>query len=88
MSAGLGIMALMFDGLFEVDWASMSHAYGSAQEVPGLLLALRSADEAEREKALSQFYGTVPASRTTRSCSAAAAPSSPASADPRAVVTR
>ena len=43
----------MFSGLYDVDWSSMQHAYGSAEEVPALLLALCSTDAEERSKALS-----------------------------------
>lgn len=49
----------MFDGLDDIDWALMEHAYGSAEEVPMLLRALRSADAGERGKALDRFYGAV-----------------------------
>ncbi|MFL9659575.1 HEAT repeat domain-containing protein [Streptomyces sp. PB17] len=49
----------MFDGLHDIDWASMEHAYGSAEEVPALLWALRSPDPEERRKALDRFYGAV-----------------------------
>ncbi|MFF2515944.1 HEAT repeat domain-containing protein [Streptomyces sp. NPDC058086] len=49
----------MFDGLHDIDWASMEHAYGSAEEVPALLTALRSPDAGERHKALDRFYGAV-----------------------------
>ncbi|MET8637348.1 HEAT repeat domain-containing protein [Streptomyces sp. NPDC004680] len=49
----------MFDGLHDIDWASMEHAYGSAEEVPVLLTALRSPDAEERHKALDRFYGAV-----------------------------
>ncbi|MGW4303572.1 HEAT repeat domain-containing protein [Streptomyces sp. NPDC004646] len=49
----------MFDGLHDIDWASMEHAYGSAGEVPALLWALRSPDPEERRKALDRFYGAV-----------------------------
>ncbi|WP_155368024.1 hypothetical protein [Catellatospora vulcania] len=27
----------MFDGLHDIDWSAMHHAYGTAEEVPGLL---------------------------------------------------
>ncbi|WP_460060751.1 hypothetical protein [Streptomyces sp. YKOK-I1] len=37
----------------------MEHAYGSAEEVPALLTALRSPDPEERRKALDRFYGAV-----------------------------
>ncbi|MFG1998757.1 hypothetical protein ACGFNU_06375 [Spirillospora sp. NPDC048911] len=49
----------MFKELDEVDWASMSHAYGPATEVPDLLRGLLSADAAEREIALDGMYGAV-----------------------------
>ncbi|WP_328674881.1 HEAT repeat domain-containing protein [Streptomyces sp. NBC_00343] len=49
----------MFDGLHDIDWASMEHAYGSAEEVPTLLTALRSPDAEERRTALDRFYGAV-----------------------------
>ncbi|MGW1878736.1 HEAT repeat domain-containing protein [Streptomyces sp. NPDC001975] len=49
----------MFDGLHDIDWASMEHAYGSAEEVPALLWALRSPDAGERHHALDRFYGAV-----------------------------
>ncbi|WMD07096.1 HEAT repeat domain-containing protein [Streptomyces sp. FXY-T5] len=49
----------MFRGIDEVDWASLRHAYGSAEDVPGLLRGLTSADPAERQTALDGMYGTV-----------------------------
>ncbi|MFE4962587.1 HEAT repeat domain-containing protein [Streptomyces sp. NPDC056660] len=49
----------MFTGIDEVDWASLRHAYGSAEDVPGLLRGLASADAAEREVALDGMYGSV-----------------------------
>ncbi|MET9912627.1 HEAT repeat domain-containing protein [Streptomyces sp. NPDC006476] len=49
----------MFTGIDEVDWASLRHAYGSAEDVPGLLRGLASADPAEREIALDGMYGAV-----------------------------
>ncbi|MGW4914244.1 hypothetical protein [Streptomyces sp. NPDC004270] len=49
----------MFDGLHDIDWASMEHAYGSAEEASALLWALRSPEAGERRKALDRFYGAV-----------------------------
>ncbi|MCK8677429.1 HEAT repeat domain-containing protein [Streptomyces lichenis] len=49
----------MFRGIEEVDWASLSHAYGPADDVPGLLRGLASADPGEREAALDAMYGAV-----------------------------
>ncbi|MET9430488.1 MULTISPECIES: PBS lyase [unclassified Streptomyces] len=49
----------MFTGIDEVDWASLGHAYGPADDVPALLRGLASDDPAEREAALDGMYGTV-----------------------------
>ncbi|MEU7279582.1 PBS lyase [Streptomyces sp. NPDC045431] len=49
----------MFTGIDEVDWASLGHAYGPADDVPALLRGLASGDPAEREAALDGMYGTV-----------------------------
>ncbi|MFD8151114.1 HEAT repeat domain-containing protein [Streptomyces sp. NPDC059720] len=49
----------MFSGIDEVDWASLRYADGSAQDLPGLLRALASADPAERGSALDGMYGAV-----------------------------
>ena len=53
------MVRVVFDGLHAIDWASMEHAYGSAEEVPGLLWALRSPDTEERRTALDRFYSAV-----------------------------
>ncbi|MFF8730586.1 HEAT repeat domain-containing protein [Streptomyces sp. NPDC015171] len=49
----------MFTGIDEVDWASLRHAHGSAEDVPGWLRALASADPAEQATALDGMYGAV-----------------------------
>ncbi|MFD0152271.1 PBS lyase [Streptomyces sp. NPDC055721] len=49
----------MLTGIEEVDWASLGHAYGPADDVPALLRGLASADPAERETALDGMYGAV-----------------------------
>jgi HEAT repeat protein len=49
----------MLSGLHDVDWASMRHAYGSAEEVPALLETLRSPNAEVRGEALSDFYNKV-----------------------------
>ncbi|GAA2513796.1 PBS lyase [Streptomyces gobitricini] len=49
----------MFTGIDEVDWASLGHAYGPADDVPGLLRGLASPDPMEREVALDGMYGAV-----------------------------
>ncbi|MFG2112713.1 HEAT repeat domain-containing protein [Streptomyces sp. NPDC048718] len=49
----------MLTGIEEVDWASLGHAYGPADDVPELLRGLGSDDPAEREQALDDMYGAV-----------------------------
>ncbi|MDV9193299.1 hypothetical protein R6L23_34680, partial [Streptomyces sp. SR27] len=49
----------MLTGIEEVDWASLGHAYGPADDVPELLRGLASADPAERETSLDGMYGAV-----------------------------
>jgi hypothetical protein len=49
----------VFTGIDEVDWASLRHARGSAEDVPGRLRGLASADATERATALDGMYGTV-----------------------------
>lgn len=49
----------MLTGIEEVDWASLGHAYGPADDVPALLLGLASPDPSERECALDGMYGAV-----------------------------
>ncbi len=49
----------MFGGIDEVDWASLEHAYGQADDVPDMLYGLASADPVERETALDGMYGAV-----------------------------
>ncbi|MFC5184542.1 HEAT repeat domain-containing protein [Actinomadura harenae] len=39
-----------------IDWSSLVHADGSAEDVPALLSALRSSDADERNEAISDFY--------------------------------
>ncbi|MFD4623263.1 HEAT repeat domain-containing protein [Streptomyces sp. NPDC058475] len=49
----------VFTGIDEVDWASMHHAYGSAEDVPEFLRGLASPCSQERESALDGMYGAV-----------------------------
>ena len=47
------------DGLGEVNWAALQHAYGGAEDVPGQLRALASRDRERGEKALYALYGNI-----------------------------
>ncbi|MEU6955464.1 hypothetical protein [Streptomyces sp. NPDC045714] len=40
-------------------WASYTHAYGSAEDVPGCLRALAGDDDAAAEEALSELYSSI-----------------------------
>ncbi|GGY78609.1 PBS lyase [Streptomyces nitrosporeus] len=64
----------MFAGIDEVDWASMEHAYGPADDVPVLLRGLASADPAERESALDGMYGAVHHQGDVYACTLACIP--------------
>ncbi|MET7751146.1 hypothetical protein [Micromonospora sp. NPDC005367] len=49
-------MRLDLDG---IDWASLTHAYGSAEDVPGLIRDLRSSDAEVRSAAMYELYGNI-----------------------------
>lgn len=64
----------MFSGIDEVDWASMEHAYGPADDVPELLRGLASDDPSEREAALDGMYGAVHHQGDVYACTLACIP--------------
>ncbi|MEU3296698.1 HEAT repeat domain-containing protein [Streptomyces longwoodensis] len=64
----------MFEELHRIDWSSMEHAYGTAEEVPALLWALRSPQAEERREALERFYGAVHHQGDVYPCTAASLP--------------
>jgi hypothetical protein len=45
--------------LDKVDWSNLAHAYGTAEDVPGLLRSLASTDEEERSNAIYDLYGSI-----------------------------
>lgn len=49
----------MLQGLDEVPWADLEHAYGSAADVPNLLRQLLNPDPKARSQALRTLYGNV-----------------------------
>ena len=57
---------LILDGLNEVNWNDLEHAFSEAAAVPGLLQDLASRDSERGEKALYQFYGDTPIHRIAR----------------------
>ncbi|GAA0209109.1 hypothetical protein GCM10009527_001350 [Actinomadura nitritigenes] len=46
-------------GLDDIDWSGLRHAYGSADDVPGLLRTLRTPDQEERQEALHTLYASI-----------------------------
>ncbi|MEU8762701.1 HEAT repeat domain-containing protein [Streptomyces sp. NPDC048659] len=49
----------MINDLDKADWASLGHAYGPADDVPGWLRGMMSPDPAVREKAFGNFYSAA-----------------------------
>ncbi|MFS8095646.1 hypothetical protein LFM09_00745 [Lentzea alba] len=49
----------MLNGLDQVNWARLTHAYGPADDVPDLIRALVSPDAAARKKALWKLNGNI-----------------------------
>ena len=49
----------MLEGLDSIRWAELEHAYGSAEDVPGLLRELLDRDPAVRSKTIWTLYGNV-----------------------------
>ncbi|MGW1604835.1 hypothetical protein [Streptomyces eurythermus] len=46
-------------GLDEVDWVGLSHAYGSAEDVPGRIRALCGIDGQARQEALQSLSNSI-----------------------------
>ena len=49
----------MLDGLDAIDWEKLTHAYGSAADVPDMIRALRSPNREVREAAEHAAYGNI-----------------------------
>ena len=49
----------MLEGLDAVLWSDLTHAYGTAGDVPELIRAVTSADESTRRKAWHSLYGNL-----------------------------
>ncbi|MGY0466646.1 HEAT repeat domain-containing protein [Kitasatospora sp. cg17-2] len=64
----------MINNLDDVDWSSMSHAYGSAGEVPLWLERMASPDPEVREKAFSSFYSAAHHQGDVYRCTTASIP--------------
>ncbi|MFH8978586.1 HEAT repeat domain-containing protein [Streptomyces sp. NPDC017890] len=64
----------MINDLESIDWASMSHAYGPAGDVPVGLRSMVSRDPEVREKALGDFYSAAHHQGDVYSCTVASLP--------------
>jgi len=49
----------MLEGLGKIDWSAVEHAYGPAEDVPGLLRNLVTGNDEVRQCALDKLYGNV-----------------------------
>ena len=49
----------ILEGLDDIDWSSLTHAYGEASDVPSLLRSLLSENEVKRRDAAYQLLGNV-----------------------------
>jgi hypothetical protein len=61
-------------GLRDIDWASLTHAYGSAADVPGQLEAVATGSAPQREKAIWELWGNIHHQGTVYEASAYAVP--------------
>ncbi|MEL7471605.1 MAG: hypothetical protein AAFN27_24390 [Pseudomonadota bacterium] len=50
---------MSLEGLDDIDWAGLTHAYGSAADVPAQLRAVATGSKTEREKAWYDLYGNI-----------------------------
>ena len=64
----------MLEGLDDIDWHSLNHAYGPAEDVPGSLQRTTSDDATTRKEAFHAFYGNIYHQGTVYQASAYAAP--------------
>ena len=49
----------MLTGLDEIDWSSLGHAFGPAEDTPELLRRVASGDEHDAAEALGELWGTI-----------------------------
>ncbi|MBW5484785.1 hypothetical protein GPJ59_23610, partial [Streptomyces bambusae] len=64
----------MLEGIDDIDWAALRHAYGPADDVPGLLRAAGSADAGVRDEALDELASSLCHQGSVYSATAAAVP--------------
>src|SRR5260221_12651059 len=64
----------MLETLKTVHWEELSHAYGEANDIPELLLALTSGEQITRERAIETLFTNIYHQGTVYQASAYAAP--------------
>ncbi|MFD9498009.1 hypothetical protein [Streptomyces sp. NPDC060035] len=64
----------MLEGIDDTDWAALEHAYGPADDVPGLLRAAGSQDARVRDEALDELFSSLCHQGSVYSATAAAVP--------------
>ena len=70
----MGDDSVVLEGLDDVPWQSLHHAYGEATDVPGRLRALLAEDPEVRRAALYDLFGTIWHQGTVWEASACAVP--------------
>jgi hypothetical protein len=65
---------VVLDGLDDIHWSQLTHAYGSAADVPDLVRSLLSTDEKQRRGAIWALYGSIYHQGTVYEAIAAAVP--------------
>jgi hypothetical protein len=64
----------MLEGLEGINWGGLSHAYGPAADVPGLIRALADRSEEVRSEAIDELFGTIVHQGSLYTATAAAVP--------------
>ncbi|MEV5983149.1 hypothetical protein [Streptomyces sp. NPDC052114] len=64
----------MVEEIDDIDWAALEHAYGTADDVPGLLRAAGSADARVREDAVEELFSSLCHQGSVYSATVAAVP--------------
>ncbi len=49
----------MLETLYDVNWAGLEHAYGAADDVPGLIKAVAFGSKSEADRAWYELYGNI-----------------------------
>ncbi|EST20363.1 hypothetical protein [Streptomyces niveus] len=69
----------MLDGIDDIDWSALTHAYGPADDIPALPRAAGSPDTARRDTALHELISSLRHQGSIHPATAAAVPFTPAS---------